>query len=486
MKRNLLLIGLSVMISGCKVGPHYSSPETIMPSHFIESETCGSCAVADADLIRWWECAFNDSFLDQLLEETMEHNFDLRIALENIFQARANYWVQFTSILPQLTADFQSSHYRTSQAFASQAAAQAAGTSLSPIQSFFQMGLDVIWQIDLYGKFRRSAQSAYYTWEASIEEARGIKISVLSEAASLYLAICYFQTKALLGRELVEFDKELADLSMERLRAGLASEQDVLGALSALESDQALLKTVETALKQNIYSLSVLLGRAPDTLVMEFAINRPIPQPLGGIPETLPSDLLRRRPDIAAAERLLAAQTELIGVAVADLFPSVALTGSSSSFAANPLQGANVGFSSDTFSKLATSASRIWGIGSLITWPVFDFGRRYQTVNIQKILTNQAYLTYEKTVITALQEVEIALSAYFNDEKKLAHVIKQVDWDKRNLDLTVDQFEAGLADYTQVLLVKEKWLASTNALADIRQSFGSDLIAIYKAIGGNW
>lgn len=489
MKRILSLLGLLLMVSGCKVGPNYSPPPTPVPTNFIEEQPYRTTPVSDEDLVHWWEETFNDPFLDQLMEDTLLYNFDLRIAVERIYQARANYLVQFASIFPEIESDFQASHFRTSQSFSSATPTNTpapATSTRSPITNFFQIGLDAIWQIDLFGKLRRTADSACDTWEAAIEDERGVRITVLSEVANLYVAICYYQTKAQLAQQLVEFDESLASLSTERFYSGLAGEEELVEVLSTLEFDKAALIVFQTALKQNIYSLAVLLGRLPEDLVADFAINRPIPTASGKIPETLPSDLLRRRPDIAAAERRLAAQTELIGVAVADLFPSVSLIGSSGSFAANPLQGANIGFASDRFSKLFTAPSRVWGIGALITWPVFDFGKRYAAVDIQKFLANQDYLTYEKTVISAFQEVEIALSTYFKEEERLMNFTKQLGLDKRNLDLISDQYQAGLADYTQVVQAKEKWLLSANSLTDSQQALTKDLIAIYTALGGDW
>lgn len=490
MKRLAFLFLL--ILSGCKVGPNYSPPLTFMPVEFVEDQPEKTTFVSDEDLIHWWEHTFNDPFLNRLLEETLLHNFDLSIAVERVYQARANYWIQFTALLPDFESDFQASRFRTSQSFATGVTPgtitppAAATTALPPIRNFYQIGIDAIWQIDLFGKFRRIAQSAYYAWEAAIEDERGVKISVLSEVANLYVTICYFQTKMDLAKQLVEFDQGIVNMSQERFQSGLANEEEVAENLSTLQADTAALLVFETALKQSIYSLAVLLGRLPETLIEDFAINRPIPLASGKIPETLPCELLRRRPDIASAERSLASQTELIGAAVADLFPSVSLIGSSSSFAANPLQGANIGFSSDRISKLFDYPSRVWGIGALVTWPVFDFGKRCSAVDVQKFLSHQAYLTYEKTVIQALQEVETTLVSYFNEERRLDYITKQAAWDKRNLDLISDLFQAGLADYTQLLQAREKWLSSANSMVDSQKALDIDLIAIYIAIGGDW
>ena len=182
----------------------------------------------------------------------------------------------------------------------------------------------------------------------------------------------------------------------------------------------------------------------------------------------------------------LAASAEEVWVAVANMLPQLNLTGSSSTYAANPLQGANYGWSSDTFSKLFSGPSLIWGIGGLITWPVFDFGKRQAAVDVQVSLKYQAYAAYQKTVIAALQEVEQALTAYFNEEKRLKALTLEVEANKRIFDLTSDLFESGLDNYTQVLQVKEAWLASLNTLTESQQALTTNLIAVYKALGGDW
>jgi multidrug efflux system outer membrane protein len=382
-----------------------------------------------------------------------------------------------------LDVDFQATHYRTSQSFAS---AAVNPVKLSPIQNFFQTGFDAIWQLDLFGKFRRSADAAYDLWEASTAEARAVKIVVLSEVANIYSAINAFQERITLTTEIIEIDRELLELAKTRFDAGLASEQEVQAAVAALEADDANLHLVQISFKLNMYSLATLLGRHPESLVADFREKRPIPYAVGRVPAGLPSDLLRRRPDIRAAERNLAAATEEVGVAVADLFPQVSLIGSSSSFAANPLQGANIGYTSDKFGTLFNSASRIWGVGGLVTFPVFDFGGRVAAVDVQDSLKQQAYLAYQKIVIGALQEVEQALAAYFNDESRVMNYRKEVEATHRIYELVADEFQAGLVDYSRVMEAKQAWIIALNTLTGSQQALATDLIAVYKALGGDW
>lgn len=481
-------------LTACKVGPDYYPPPVILPDEFVENQPDQTIEIDDEDLVQWWSI-FNDPFLDQLLDFAIDHNFDYLIALERVFQARSQYWIQFTQILPEFDAAAIASRFRTSRSFASAsnvsavanpALSPATTASISPVHNFFQIELDALWEIDLFGKLRRSAEAAYDLWEATADEMRGVKITVISEVASTYATICSFQSKRNIGIEIVELDQELVALSQVRFEAGLADEQEVDSFVAMLEADKAQLTLIQAALKQSIYSLATLLGQIPESIIGDFQVDRPIPRSEGKVPVGLPSELLRRRPDIRSAERMLAAATEQIGVAVADLFPSLSLTGSSSSFAANPLQGANVGFASDTLSKLFRPASSIWGIGGFMTMPVFDFGKRVAAVDVQVDLRNQAYYAYQKTVIAALQETEQALETYFNEEAREQDLSRVVQANWRILELTKDLFQAGLANYSQVLEAKDAWLISLNTLTDSQQALTTDLIAVYKALGGDW
>lgn len=484
---------LSSLLSGCKVGPDYYRPDTEMPLVFNEDRPERTFVPSDEDLIRWWT-TFDDPLLDELLEEAILGNFDYLFALEQVYQARKHFRVAIAQILPEIDSDAQASRFRTSQAFHNSVQgstlnnpSNALGTNLpvSPIQNFFQAGFDAVWEIDLFGKLRRNAAAAYDTYEAQYENSRAVKITVLSEVANIYVSIRNYQQKIDLTLQTIELEYELLEMSSGLQQSGLGNEQDVETLKASLASQEANLQTLETFIRQNIYSLAVLLGRNPESLTGIFETLAPIPSSTR-IPAGIPGDLLLRRPDIRASERQLASATEQIGVAVADLYPSISLIGSSSSFAANPLQGANIGWSSDRLKELFSPAARIWGIGTLITWPVFDWGMRVALVDIQWSIAQQAYYNYRKTVITALQEVEQSLAAYFFEEKRYRKLTMQTLANKNALDLIADLYQSGLADYNQVLTAKNIWLASANLLSDSRQALTSNLIAVYKAIGGDW
>lgn len=486
--RQIFFLLLVLYLSGCKVGPNYYPPEVILPLEFNEDQPDQTFVIEDEDLICWWTI-FNDPVLNELLEIAAEQNYDYLIALEAVYQARSQYWIQFTQILPEFDAQSVTSRFRTSQSFRSSRAASAAdlnGSTISPYQSFFQVGLDAIWELDLFGKFQRAADASYDLWQASIDEMRGVQITVLSEVANTYTAICALQKKQDIAKQVVDIDGELLELVQVKQNAGLADELEVENAIATLAADKAQLNLIQAVLKQTIYSLAILLGMPPESVIEDFPFHGPIPASEGKVPVSIPSELLRRRPDIRSAERHLAAATEEIGVAVAELFPSISLTGSSSSFAANPLQGANVGYSSDRLSKLFKPASLIWGIGDFITVPMFDFGKRAAAVDVQIALRNQAYYAFQQAVIAALQETEQALAVYFNEEKREQNLYQEVQANWRAFLLTKDRFQAGLVDILQVIDAKENWLISLNLLTDSQQALTTDLIAIYKALGGEW
>lgn len=483
---------IPIILSGCMVGPNYKTPITPIPPAYIENQPAVYECVDDEALVHWWRI-FNDPFLDQLLEEALYRNFDYHIALERVKQARAQYWVQFTQILPEFDGVFTASRFRTSQSFANsgningnQIVNNNTVTNLSPIRDFFLFGFDAIWELDLFGKLRRSARSSLYTWQATVEEARDVKIIMLSEIAKTYATIAALQKKIDILQQTVFLDRDALHMASERFGSGLANFQENETLRATLEADEATLNVNEILLKLNIYSLGVLLGRPPETFYGDFLIAHPIPISTEKIPVGLPGDLLRRRPDIRSAERQLAAATEQIGVAVADLYPSISLSGSSSSFAANPLQGANIGYSSDRLNKLFTPSSRIWGIGATVTWPGIDFGKRLASVDVEVALQHQAYLTYQKAVVNAIQETEQALAAYHNEEQRQFHLISQTQANRKILDLTTDMYQSGLADYSQVIQAKETWLSSLSTLTDSQQALATDLIAVYKALGGDW
>lgn len=480
-----------LILSSCMVGPKYHKPEMALPDKFIESDEQEDLADSDENLINWWK-QLNDPFLNELIEECCSFNFDLRIALEQVWQARAQYQSETAKIFPDIKLDAAAVRTRQSLNIFNSASSAAASTGasdidtpgVSPIQNYFQLGFDAIWELDFFGKLRRARKAALYTWEATEENARDVRIIVVSEMANNYVAIRALQNLLSLNLEQTWIDEQQLILAQSRFEAGLASETEVLNAKAALDADEAAVADLESTLKQSIYRLAVLLGQEPEAVVARFDEEQPIPLALGKIPAGLPSDLLRRRPDIRGAERQIAAATEQIGIAVADLFPRVYLT-ATNLFAANP-SGSNYGYGSSRLSNLFKRNSLTWSVGPGFSLPLLDFGRRKAVVRAQKSIQKQVLLSYEKTVLTALQEVESALIAYFKQQERLELLIDQTEENRQAFELAKDRFEAGLSDFTPVLFAQQTLIQSEISLAENKQALTTQFISIYKALGGDW
>lgn len=475
-----------LLLSSCKVGPNYHKPKTEMPLSFETKQ--GVEDITDEALCQWWK-QFNDPLLDKLIEEVVTGNFDYRIALEQIVQARAQYRIQSSLLWPEIDLNAAATRSRFSDnLFTSSSTSNSTAEGASPssvvssnsspvagtIQNFFQVGFDSIWELDFFGKFRRSKQAAFDLWEASKEEAQNVLIMTVSEVAKDYVAIRSLQKQIALLKDKLTVDERTLSLSDVRFTAGLNNQIEVETLTATLEQDKAALPVLETALKQTIYALAVLLGKQPEEFSEQFEKVAPIPMGAGKVPAGLPSDLLRRRPDIRAAERRLASATEQIGVAVADLFPHISLTGNT------------YGFESNQQNKWLIAASRYWNVGPMINWDLIDFGRTRAQIAVQNSLQRQALLSYEQTVVSSLRDVEGALVAYFEEQKRMADFENQVSANQRSYLLTKDLFRSGLVDESQMLSSWKTLIDSENSLTQSYQALTSDLIALYKALGGRW
>ncbi len=457
-----------------------------MPSEFAEEKKGADPCDSNADLCQWWK-QFDDPVLDSLITEAAQANFDIRIALEKIFQARSQYRVQSAHLWPEFDFNAVATRSRISRnLFNTQNAASAAAVNniFPTYESFFQVGFDAIWEFDIFGKFRRAKQAAYYDWEASKEDAQVVLITTLSEVARNYVSIRALQKKIDLAYQKVQVDEIELALTQDLYQSGLNNEIQLDALISTLEKDKASIPVLETSFKQTLFALAVLLGQQPENLIAQFNEIKPIPSAINRVPIGLPSDLLRRRPDIRRAERQLAAATEQIGVAVADLFPHISLTGNS--IFGSPFQGSSIGFQSIKLGKLFNGSSNFWSLGPGLHWNVFDFGKTRANIDVYNSLQRQALLSYEQTVITSLQDVEAALVAYFEEQKRRDFLGDQVEANQRALLLTNDLYQTGLANEQQVLDARKTLIESETTLIESEQSFTSDLISLYKALGGNW
>jgi NodT family efflux transporter outer membrane factor (OMF) lipoprotein len=499
MKRNLALLGvaLGAILVGCTVGPNYVAPRPLIPRAFRETPATTQVSATqraraatqphELPTAAWWR-NFRDPQLDSLIERATRGNLDLRLAEARLRQARAQYGVARADFVPTVNGSAQYTHTRSSQAGKSSGGTtttttttggtvvSSGGSSRSPESDLWQAGFDSTWEIDIWGKVRREVESAGNNIDAAVENRRNVLVTLLAEVATTYIQYRQFEREIQIANDNIAAQQVTLGITQKKYEAGLkdASELEVAQSQALVYTTQSQLPTLEQDMKQAAHKLGVLLGESPDAVMDELGTKRPIPEAI--IPEVpigLPSDLLRRRPDIRNSERLLAAATANIGVAVADLFPRFSLTGS-------------FGLESPQFKELSNSQSRFWSIGPSVTVPLLDWGRIRSNIQVQNALQEQAFVTYQTTILNALQEVEDSVVAYSREQVRRQSLHDAVEQDRKAASLALLRFNAGITDFLTVLDAQRTLYAAEDQLVQSEALVSLNLVSLYKALGGGW
>lgn len=455
-----IIYALIMLFEGCMVGPNFVKPQTKMPSKYLlEQGPKGESP--DPQLVNWWK-DFNDPNLTSLIERAFKSNLDMKLAEQRIRQARGQLGIAQGAFWPTVDATSSTTRNRTSS-FKGQNVA---------VNSLFRAGLDASWEIDVFGGTRRNIESAKANVLANIENSRDVRISLASEVALNYVQLRSFQQQIIIAQNNLETQQHTADIVRKRLEVGLVSKLDLANALAQVATTRSQIPVLESSAQQTIYNIGVLLGQEPESLVEELTPKAEIPSASPSIPTGLPSELLRRRPDIRSAEAQIHAQTAQIGVATADLFPKFNLTGS-------------IGFSGSGITSLRWD-NRSWSFGPSVSWNIFAGGAIVANIEVQKALQQQTILNYKKTVLTALQDVENALIAYLKELQHKQDLAEAVTYDQEALDFSKQLYEEGLIDFITVLDAQRSLYATQQAFVISNQNLSDDLIALYKALGGGW
>ena len=450
-----------LIVSGCMVGPDYHPPTTTVPAEWTgmaKTPTAQpSVATAQpADLTQWWR-QFNDPILTALVEEAVKKNLDLQIAETRLRQARAIRGVAVAGLWPGITA---SGGYQS---------LRAAGADKQ--QDLYQAGLDAVWELDLFGGRRRNVESANANIQAAIESIRDVQVSVIAEVALNYIQLRGYQQEIVIAQNNLKAQKHTAEITHKRFTVGFANALDVANADSNVAMTESQIPVFETAAQQSIYALSVLLARLPSELLKQLSPMGNLPSIPVQVPAGLPSDLLRRRPDIRTSEAQLHASTAQIGVAIADFFPTFSLTGT-------------MNWNSNLLRTWWTDTSRSYTFGPAVTWPIFQGGAIVSNVHLQEALRDQAFITYKKTVLAAFQDVENALIAFAKEQQHRKALNDAVVANRKAVDLSLQLYTEGQIDFLNVLNAQRSLYASEDALVQSERSIATDLIALYKALGG--
>ncbi len=465
----LLLSSLCLLaLFGCAVGPDFHSPETTMPSGWAGPSPVATSqpasAPAEVELSRWWT-SFRDPVLTSLEQQAVKSNLDVLLAESRIRQSLGSRGVAVAALFPTLNG--------TNAYARSQSPVSAGSKNKPPIRNVYEIGLNASWQIDVFGGIRRNIEAADADLQAAEEDRQGIILTLMSEVATHYINLRGYQQQIAIARENLQAQQHSADLTRQKLRGGLVSQLDVANADVQVATTAAAIPPLENQARQAIYTLSVLLGRSPQALLAELSADGPIPPVPPEVPVGLPSELLRRRPDIRRAEAQVHAATARIGVATADLFPQFAMT-------------ANAGYQSDLLSKLTHGGNGLWSFGPSMDWQLFNGLANLSNIDVQKALQEQSVLNYQKTILTSLQDVESALMAYAKELEHRKVLLEAVAANRKAAALSVQSYTQGLTDFLTVLVAQRSLYTAEDSLVQSTRTVSTNLVSLYLALGGGW
>lgn len=465
--RGVLAGCVGIAVTGCTVGPDYKKSETHAPSAWmgIEPEvrgTKGSTSVPTAEgagVARWWE-VFGDSTLTSLVDRAASQNLDVEAAAARVREARATMDAAAAGLQPQVDVNGSGTRSRS----------KLGGTG-----NVFRAGFDAAWEIDVFGGIRRGVEVADARTRAAIEDARDVRVIVAAEVATTYCDLRGAQAELAIAIKNLEAQKQTLDVTSQRFGAGYVGGLDVANARAQVATTESRIPTLEASIRASAYALGVLLGQEPAAMRAELidGAAAPVPAPPATVPVGLPSDLLRRRPDIRRAEENIHASIAQIGVATADLYPKFSITGS-------------LGVQSGNVEGLGSLANRYWSIGPSVNWPLLDGGRIRANIRLQKALSEETGIAYRKTVLTALAEVETALVNFGREQERRASLEEAVVANRRAVELAMELYTGGKTDFLNVTNAQGSLFLAEDQLVQSTTAISTNLVALYKALGGGW
>ncbi len=456
-----------LVLAGCAtVGPDYVKPDTSLSTTW-QSELKGGLIAEEMNprtLATWWT-TLHDPELSSLIGRAVSGNLDLKKAKARVREARARQGIAKAGLSPTLDAGGSATWTERSN--------DTGTTRSSDTRNLYLASFDANWEIDLFGGVRRSVEAAEADVGASREDLRDVLVSLLAEVAVNYIDLRKFQSLLAIAEGNLVSQNETYQLTLWRYQAGLSDELSVQQARYNVEQTRAQLPTLRTRKEEALNRIAVLLGEQPGNV--HSLLDRQVPVPT--IPRKLaigvPADVLRNRPDVRRAERELAAQTARIGVATADLYPKLTLSGS-------------IGFETLKMSSLPTSQAWSLGGGPGITWAIFKGGAIRQNIEAQSALQEQALMKYEAAILTALEDVENALVAYGEEQNRRDSLREAVDAAQKAVELAKYKYQSGLSDFYNVLEAERSLLTFQELLAQSNGTVASNLVRLYKALGGGW
>ncbi len=472
----LLVAGL---LSGCTmVGPDYKRPSVEVNQNWLEIKD-PRLQSGYQDYRTWWK-AFNDPTLDRLIETAYRDNLNLRVAGVRVLTARAQLGIATGELYPQtqqVTGSYLKERISAGTPFLGQATVGSSFGGLSLAES--QIGLTASWEIDFWGKFRRAIQSADAGLMASIANYDSTLVSLTASVANFYILIRTVERRLIIAYRNVQTQRESLEIAQARFEGGTTSQRDVDQAKTILTGTEATIPPLKIQLRQTKDALCVLLGMPPNLLTNQLQ-GKPaeIPAPPARVVVGIPVDLLRRRPDIRAAEYNAMSQCAQIGVAKAELYPALSLLGTFG------LLASDVGKS--TLAQMVNWRNRSGSMGPSLTWNIFNYGQITNDVRFQDAQFQSLLVTYQNTVLSAQQDVEDNLTGFLRTQEQAIALKESVVAAQSSLNLAVIQYREGITDFTTVLTAQQALLSAEDSLASAMGNISMYLVGLYRSLGGGW
>jgi outer membrane protein, multidrug efflux system len=464
------LIGFTLILTGCIVGPDYQRPNVETPKQWSKPN---AASTQIKTLETWWH-SFNDAILNQLIVDASNANLDLKQTVERIKAARAQRTATFASALPSLSskANINRRLNSSSSTTALNSSSNQVGGFGNQLINLLQLGIDAQWELDFFGGVQRAVETADANVDSEIENRRTVLVSLLGEVARNYIELRANQQLIEITTANLHSQQDTLALLKVRQQAGLSDNLEVSQAEAELATLQAQLPNYETAVQQAIHALSLLLAKQPNALAAQLQPVKQIPVVKTTVLPDLPSELLQRRPDIRYAERQLAAANAQIGIATSELYPKFNLS------AFLGLQNTKI----TDFTLLGKS----WSMGSTLTMPLFNWGRINANIEDKQAQYQQALLSYQKTVLTAFKEVEDALVAYDQEQQKQHSLQQAVTANQQAVQLATERYDKGLTSFLDVLTSQQALQQAQSSLVSSTAKTSANLVLLYKVLGGGW
>jgi NodT family efflux transporter outer membrane factor (OMF) lipoprotein len=459
-----------VLDAGCVVGPDYHAPEQTLemktwsaPAATPATPSVGATETVTGEPVvdAWWT-TFSDPLIPRLVDRALASSPEIEIAVQRVREARAGLRFVAGRAMPRVGASASRTEFRR---------AGPLNTIYPGNYPTYQAGFDAGWELDLFGGTRRAVEAAGATIDATVETGRGVRLTLAAEVVRHYINLRAAQRRLVIAQTNLAAQERSLELTREKLRAGVVSELDTLRAAALVANTRAALPALENQAATSVHRLGVLLGEEPSALARELAAPRPIPTPPARVAIGLPAELLRRRPDVRAAERRLAAATARIGVAQAELYPHLGLAGS-------------IGFVSTATGNLFDYSNRYFSLGPGLRWNLFDGGRVRAQVEAESARAARALADYRRIVLSALAEADNALGAFDSEQRRHAGLAAAVDSGRRAVATAGSLYREGVTDFLSVLDAQRSLAAAEDTLAQSDRAISLDLVALFKALGG--